>query len=137
VYSACERRGTNLTGFMDLYLKAKAIIWPWLSYMCHIRSTAGAFARSPDGPIFKLPPFLKLINTDPFAVWFVVTGDATPDGIRVVRSVLDALNAFNAAPRSTEAELGLHSPSALDHALLSLSLSLPAPLSHPLSLSQT
>ena len=24
----------------DLYLKAKASIRPWMSYMCHIRSTA-------------------------------------------------------------------------------------------------
>jgi len=44
------------------------------------------------GPIFKLPAFLKLSNTDPFAAWFVVTGDATPDGIRVVRSVLGAIS---------------------------------------------
>ena len=33
-----------------------------------------------------MPPFLKLTNTDPFAAWFVVTGDATPDGIRVAFS---------------------------------------------------
>ena len=33
------------------------------------------------GLFFKLPPFLKLTNTDPFAAWFVVTGDATPDGV--------------------------------------------------------
>ena len=32
--------------------------------------------------------FLKLTNTDPF----IVTGDATPDGIRVVRSVLGAIS---------------------------------------------
>jgi len=37
-------------------------------------------------PLFKLPVFLKLTNTDPFAAWFVVTGDATPDGIHVVWS---------------------------------------------------
>ena len=40
---------------------------------------------------FKLQPFLKLTKTDPFAAWFGVTGDATPDGIRVVRSVLGAI----------------------------------------------
>jgi len=40
----------------------------------------------------KLPPFLKLTNTEPFAAWCVVTGDATPDGIRVVRSVLRAIS---------------------------------------------
>ena len=32
--------------------------------------------------IFELPVFLKLTNTEPFAAWFVETGDATPDGIR-------------------------------------------------------
>ena len=35
-----------------------------------------------------------LTNTDPFAAWFVVTGDATPDGIRVVRSVLGAIRSL-------------------------------------------
>ena len=40
------------------------------------------------GCFFKLPLFPKLTNTDPFAAWFVVTRDATPDGIRVVRSVI-------------------------------------------------
>jgi len=34
--AASERRGNSLKG----YLRAKASIWPWLSYMCHIRSTA-------------------------------------------------------------------------------------------------
>ena len=43
----------------------------------------------------KLPPFLKLTNTDPFAAWFVVTGDATPDGIRVVRSVIGAISSLS------------------------------------------
>ena len=36
----------------------------------------------PKGQFFKLPTFLKLTSTDPFAAWFVVTGDATLDGIR-------------------------------------------------------
>ena len=27
------------THLRNFYLKAKARIWPWLSYMCHIRST--------------------------------------------------------------------------------------------------
>ena len=44
------------------------------------------------GAILKLPAFLKLTNTDPFAAWSVVTGDATLDGIRVVRSVLGAIS---------------------------------------------
>ena len=33
----------------------------------------------------KLPGLVNLTNTEPFAAWFVVTGDATADGIRVVR----------------------------------------------------
>ena len=54
-------------------------------------------AHRPPGfgwPFFKLPAFLKLINTDSFAVWFVVTGDATPDGIRVVRSAVGAISSL-------------------------------------------
>ena len=43
---------------------------------------------------FKLPVFLKLTNTDPFRKWFEVTGDATPDGIRVVWSVLGAISSL-------------------------------------------
>ena len=46
------------------------------------------------GPIFKLPVSLKLTNTHPFAAWFEVTGDATPDGIRVMRSVLEAISSL-------------------------------------------
>ena len=39
-----------------------------------------------------MPVFLNLTNTDPFAAWFLVTRDATGDGIRVVRSVLGAMS---------------------------------------------
>jgi hypothetical protein len=39
---APESRGHNLKGFKDFDLKDKAIIWPWLSYLCHIGSTSGA-----------------------------------------------------------------------------------------------
>ena len=41
-----------------------------------------------------MPAFLKLISTDPFTAWFVVTGDATPDGIRIVQSVLAAMSSL-------------------------------------------
>ena len=41
VHAATERRGNNLRGFEDIYLEAKARIWPRLSYMYHIRSAAG------------------------------------------------------------------------------------------------
>ena len=36
------------------------------------------------GPLFELPTFVKMTNTDPFAAWFVVAGNATLNGIRVV-----------------------------------------------------
>ena len=36
---APERKGINLKDFKDFYMKAKARIWPGLSYMCHFRST--------------------------------------------------------------------------------------------------
>jgi len=47
-----------------------------------------------------LPLFLKLTNTHPFAAWFVVTRDATPDGIRVMWSVLGAISSL---PRKARA----------------------------------
>ena len=31
-------------GFRDFHLYTKARIWPWLPYVCHIRSTAGGRA---------------------------------------------------------------------------------------------
>ena len=34
------RRGNTFTAFNAFDLEAKAKLWPWLSYMCHIRSTA-------------------------------------------------------------------------------------------------
>jgi len=36
--AAAERRGNNLKGLKDFNLKAKAIIWPWLSYTCQLCS---------------------------------------------------------------------------------------------------
>ena len=47
------------------------------------------------GTVFKLPSFLKLTTTDPFAAWRIVTEDATPGGIRVVRSVLGAISCLS------------------------------------------
>jgi hypothetical protein len=55
----------------------------------------GVLEVQPREPIFKLPVFLKLTDTDPFAAWFVVTGDVTPDGIRVVRSVVGAISSLS------------------------------------------
>ena len=37
-----ERRGNNIKRVIDFYLKAKAKIWPWLGYMCHVRSETDA-----------------------------------------------------------------------------------------------
>ena len=46
------------------------------------------------GPFLGLLAFLELTSTDPFAARFLLTGDATPDGIRVVRSVLGAISSL-------------------------------------------
>ena len=51
---------------------------------------------------FKLPGLGKLTNTEPFAAWFVVTGDATADGIRVVRSVLGAISSLPIVALATQ-----------------------------------
>jgi len=37
--AASKRRANDINRFKDFHLTAKARIWPWLSYMCHIRST--------------------------------------------------------------------------------------------------
>ena len=39
-----------------------------------------------------MPFVFKLVETERFAAWFVVSGDATADEIRVVRSVLGAIS---------------------------------------------
>ena len=46
------------------------------------------------GHFIGLRVFFELINMDPFAARFVISGDATPDGIRVVRSVLGAISSL-------------------------------------------
>ena len=47
------------------------------------------------GKSFKLPEFRKLTKRDPFAAWFAVTGDATPDRIRVVQSSFGAISSLH------------------------------------------
>ena len=37
IIQASERRRNNFKGLKDFYLTTTAIIWPSLSYMCHIR----------------------------------------------------------------------------------------------------
>jgi len=37
--TAAERTGSHFQGLEDFSVEAKARIWPWLSYLCHIRST--------------------------------------------------------------------------------------------------
>jgi len=34
-------RQSTTSNFLRTYMKAKATIWPWQSYVCHFRSTAG------------------------------------------------------------------------------------------------
>ena len=41
VFQPCRFRANNVQGVENLCLKAQAGMWPWLSCMCHIRSTAG------------------------------------------------------------------------------------------------
>ena len=60
---------------------------------------AGALRRAAikqvPAQLVTLPAFLELTNPDPFAACFVVTGDATTDGIRVVRSILGAVSCLS------------------------------------------
>ena len=42
---ASERRGNTLKRLKDVYLKGTAIIWPWLSCMCQMRSAIGGAFR--------------------------------------------------------------------------------------------
>jgi len=57
-------------------------------------SEAASERRGNNFPTSKSPTFLALTNTEPFAAWIVVTGDATPGGIRVVRSFLGAISSL-------------------------------------------
>ena len=60
--SSTVRRSNRLKGFEDFYLNAKARIWPWLSYVCHVRSTAGnrmhGWRRPPHPPLRWYIPWL-------------------------------------------------------------------------------
>jgi len=56
VASASERRRDKLQGLKDFYLNVKVRIWSWLSYLCHIRSTAAR--RVP----FRPPPSILSIK---------------------------------------------------------------------------
>ena len=61
-------RGNNLKGLKDFCLKAKARIWPCLSYVCHIRARAvlvltymNIFCVSSDHCVAaKIPPTASL-----------------------------------------------------------------------------
>ena len=61
---------------------------------CRHHVAGAVFGKAASGPILKLLAFLMLTNTDPFAAWLVVTGNATPGGIRVVRSDLGAVSSL-------------------------------------------
>ena len=57
--NASERTGDTLKGFWDLYLKSRAITWPWLSYMCRVFSMLRHISqrsRSPHGSGTSPPP---------------------------------------------------------------------------------
>ena len=61
--------------------------------------THGIYNGAPPPPgkvavFLKLLAFLESTNTHPFASCFVVIKDVTPDGIRVVRSVLGAMTSL-------------------------------------------
>ena len=38
--AAAERKGNKAKHFKGFYLKAKTRTWPWLSFMCNVRSEA-------------------------------------------------------------------------------------------------
>jgi len=57
-----------------------------------LSSSIGASSSITACKFLKVPAVLELTNTDPFAAWSVVTGDVTPGGTRVVRSVLGAIS---------------------------------------------
>ena len=52
-------KGNNLKGLKDLHLEAKATIWPWLSYRCHIRSTRSEQQGAPGFLTLSLSLFLS------------------------------------------------------------------------------
>ena len=49
VWSASERSGNACKGLKDVYLKAKASIWPWLDCL-----VCAIFARSEEGSYFRI-----------------------------------------------------------------------------------
>ena len=68
--SAFERRGNNFNGDSDFKIKAKAIICPWLFFMCNIRRTSVSwrvirFAHwTPPLPLWTLNPEPSTLNRD-------------------------------------------------------------------------
>ena len=48
--SASERRENNVKHFRDICLIARAVIWPWRSHMCHVRSTFSSVGAVEDFP---------------------------------------------------------------------------------------
>ena len=57
---ASERGGNTLKGVQDCHVVAKARIWPFLSYVWHVRSKAVQPLPSPSGPAFSSPPHSSL-----------------------------------------------------------------------------
>ena len=52
--------------------------------------------------LFKLPALVKMTNTEPFAAWSIVTGDATADETGVVRSFLEAIGSLPIVALATQ-----------------------------------
>ena len=60
--SAAERRGKAWTSFKDVYLTGRAKIWPRLSYMCHIFSTAGCWCVAALVSVFWVSIYCHALN---------------------------------------------------------------------------
>ena len=64
LHSHCRAKKEQRLKIKDLFLRAKARTWPWLSYVCHIRSTAAVHmcerargaCEGPDIPLRTLSP---------------------------------------------------------------------------------
>ena len=89
---ASEQRVNNVKGFQDLYLKAKARIWPRLCYVCRVRSTVAVSIS------LSLPP------TDHSPAWSHLT---------VSPALLSLRRPFFARPPSTRPRPPSHPPPTL------------------------
>ena len=61
-WGAFERRGNNAKGYEDFRPKVQAMIWPCLSYVWHIRSTADVTVLGTIGRVWKICVFCDLLS---------------------------------------------------------------------------